>query len=374
MRILVCGGAGYIGSHTCLVLAGRGHHVAIADNFGNSSPVVLERLAQLAGRPFNAHRVDLRDRGAIDRVFSAQRFDAVVHFAALKAVGESCERPLDYFENNIGGTIHLLQAMRTHRVRKLVFSSSATVYGAPDQVPVREDAQVRVTNPYGRTKLMVEEMIGDLCASDPQFSALNLRYFNPVGAHASGAIGEDPGGIPNNLMPYICQVAVGRLARLQVFGDDWPTIDGTGVRDYIHVMDLARAHADALDFLMDSVPGASTLNLGTGQGISVLQLVRAFEHACGREIPFEIVARRAGDVAEVYADPGRARELLGWRATLGVEAMCKDAWRWQARNPMGFQGASVAIDRSPPRTTTRPRRRPVVADAACLAGDTGPVR
>lgn len=337
MRVLVCGGAGYIGSHTCVVLAGRGHRVEIADNFVNSSPAVIGRLARLSGHAPAVHRVDLRDRAALDALFAGRRFDAVIHFAALKAVGESCARPLDYFENNVGGTIHLLQAMRAAAVGRLVFSSSATVYGDPERVPVREDARLQATNPYGRTKLMMEELIADVCAADPGFSAISLRYFNPVGAHESGTIGEDPGGVPNNLMPYICQVAVGRLPRLQVFGGDWPTADGTGVRDYIHVMDLARAHADALDYLMDAPCGAATFNLGTGRGVSVLQLLRAFERASGREVPYEIAARRPGDVAEVYADPGRARNLLGWQAALDVEAMCRDAWRWQSRNPQGYR-------------------------------------
>ena len=265
----------------------------------------------------------------------------MVHFAALKAVGESCEKPLDYFDNNISGTIHLLQAMQAHGVRRLVFSSSATVYGDPDTVPVREDAPLRTTNPYGRTKLVMEQLIGDLCASDPGFHAVNLRYFNPVGAHASGLIGEAPGGVPDNLMPYVCQVAVGQRERLSVFGGDWPTVDGTGVRDYIHVVDLARAHADALDFLAREGRSAN-INLGTGRGTSVLELVQAFERASGREVAYEIVARRPGDVAEVYADPSLAHELLGWRAGLDIDAMCRDAWRWQSRNPHGYEGEPVS--------------------------------
>jgi UDP-glucose 4-epimerase len=260
-----------------------------------------------------------------------------MHFAALKAVGESCERPLDYFDNNISGTISLLQTMQYAGVRRLVFSSSATVYGDPERVPVREDARLQVTNPYGRTKLVMEELIQDLCASDPGFRAANLRYFNPVGAHGSGLIGEDPAGIPNNLMPYICQVAVGRREKLQVFGDDYPTPDGTGVRDYIHVLDLARAHADALDYLLLADRNL-TVNLGTGRGVSVLDLVKGFEKASGRQIPYEVVARRPGDVAEVYADPSLARELLGWEARLDVDAMCRDAWRWQSMNPQGYAG------------------------------------
>ncbi len=335
MRILLCGGAGYIGGHTAVVLAERGHDLVVADNLSNSAPQALHRLERIIGRPVEFHRVDVRDRSALERLFAIAPVDAVLHFAALKAVGESCERPLDYFDNNIGGTIVLLQAMRDAGVRRLVFSSSATVYGDPDSVPVREDAPLRATNPYGRTKLVMEQLIADLCASDPAFRAVNLRYFNPVGAHPSGLIGEDPSGIPNNLMPYVCQVAVGRRDKLSVFGGDWPTVDGTGVRDYIHVMDLARAHADALDFLLDDGRNA-TINLGTGRGISVLELVRAFARASGREVPYEIVGRRAGDVAEVYADPSLAQRLLGWQARLDVDAMCRDAWRWQSMNPDGY--------------------------------------
>ena len=343
MRILVTGGAGYIGSHACVELAGRGHDFTIADNFSNSSPQVLDRLARLLGAPPLLRRVDLRDRAAVDALFAGAGFDAVIHFAALKAVGESCERPLDYFDNNIAGTIHLLQAMQAHGVHRLVFSSSATVYGDPDSVPVREDAPLRVTNPYGRTKLVMEQLIGDLCTSDPGFHAVNLRYFNPVGAHPSGLIGEAPGGVPNNLMPYVCQVAVGQRERLSVFGGDWPTVDGTGVRDYIHVVDLARAHADALDFLVREGRSAN-INLGTGRGTSVLELVRAFERASGRTVAYDIVARRAGDVAEVYADPSLAHALLGWHAEHDIDAMCRDAWRWQSNNPRGYEDGAVDAD------------------------------
>ena len=335
MRILVFGGTGYIGSHTCVELAARGHELVIADNLGNSSPRVLERLQRITGSALEFRRVDLRDRDATMALLADGGFGAVVHVAALKAVGESCERPLDYFDNNITGTLNLLQAMRAAGVKRIVFSSSATVYGDPDRVPVAEDAALRVTNPYGRTKLVMEQLIGDLCESDPAFQAGILRYFNPVGAHASGLIGEDPSGTPSNLMPYICQVAVGRRERLSVFGGDWPTVDGSGVRDYIHVVDLARAHADALDTLARTGSGF-TVNLGTGSGVSVLQLVRAFERASGRPVPFEIVGRRPGDVAEVYADPARAQALLGWRAELDVDAMCRDAWRWQSMNPDGY--------------------------------------
>ena len=335
MRVLVCGGAGYIGSHTCLDLAARGHQVVIADSFVNSSPRVLDRLERLAGARFEARRVDLRDRAAIAGVLAHGGYDAVMHFAALKAVGESCGRPLDYFDNNIGGTIHLLQAMQAAGVGRLVFSSSATVYGDPERVPVAEDARLSAMNPYARTKLVVEQLIEDACRYGSGLQAVNLRYFNPVGAHESGLIGEDPTGIPNNLMPFVCQVAVRRLQRLQVFGGDWPTPDGTGVRDYIHVSDLARAHGDALDYLADTGQGCN-VNLGTGHGVSVLQLVRAFEHASGRDVPYDIVGRRAGDVAEVYADPSLAARLFGWRTRLGIDAMCADAWRWQAANPNGY--------------------------------------
>ena len=335
MRILLCGGAGYIGAHTFVEFVARGHDVVVADNLSNSSVLALARLERITGRKVEFHQVDMRDQAGMSQVFAGPAFDAVVHFAALKAVGESCERPLDYFENNISGTITLLQVMKQAGVRRLVFSSSATVYGDPERVPVQEDARLQVTNPYGRTKLVMEQLIEDLCQNDAGFRAANLRYFNPVGAHASGLIGEDPSGIPNNLMPYICQVAVGRREKLQVFGGDYPTVDGTGVRDYIHVVDLARAHADALDYLVRA-DRSLTVNLGTGRGVSVLELVRGFERASGRPVPYEIVARRAGDVAEVYADPALARELLGWEARLDVDAMCQDAWRWQSMNPNGY--------------------------------------
>ncbi|HEX6315150.1 MAG TPA: UDP-glucose 4-epimerase GalE [Gemmatimonadaceae bacterium] len=340
--ILVCGGAGYIGSHACVALAERGHRVVIADNFSNSSPRVLLRLQRIIGAPVECERVDFRNKSAVARLFARHRFEAVVHFAALKAVGESCERPLAYFDNNIGGTINLLQAMQDAGVQRLVFSSSATVYGDPETVPVSEHARLEVTNPYGRTKLVMEQLIGDFCERCPSFRAAMLRYFNPVGAHPSGLIGEDPTGIPNNLMPYICQVASGRRDRLRIFGGDYPTPDGTGIRDYIHVSDLAAAHADALDYLVRNDSNL-TVNLGTGRGISVLELVHAFESASGLRIPYEIVARRQGDVAQVYADPSLAQRLLGWRARLGLEAMCADAWRWQSMNPNGYAGGKAEI-------------------------------
>ncbi|QGW64642.1 UDP-glucose 4-epimerase GalE [Lysobacter soli] len=358
MRILVCGGAGYIGSHTCLSLIDRGHQVVIADSGVNSSPRVVPRLRRLAGVPVPVHRVDMRDRVALTALFATYRIDAVLHFAALKAVGDSCRRPLDYFDNNISGTIVLLQAMQDAGVRRLVFSSSATVYGEPAQVPVREDAALSVMNPYGRTKLVAEQLIEDLCTADPAFRAANLRYFNPVGAHASGMIGEDPCGEPTNLMPYICQVAVGAREKLRVFGGDYPTPDGTGVRDYIHVVDLARAHVDALE-TMARTDRSLTVNLGTGRGVSVLELVHAFERASGRRIAYDIVERRPGDAASVYADPSLAHEVLGWRAEYDVDAMCRDAWRWQSMNPDGYR----TITR---RESATRGRRPRIAAARAV--------
>jgi len=328
MRVLVCGGTGYIGSHTAVVLAERGHDLVLLDNYSNSSPDVLARLYQATGKHFAFRQVDLREPEAVMALFKCEPFDAVIHFAGLKAVGESCEQPLNYFDNNIGGTLNLLQAMQAASVNRLVFSSSATVYGNPAQVPVKEDAPPSVSNPYGRSKLVIEQMLGDIAASGNPLKAAVLRYFNPVGAHPSGLLGEASSGIPNNLMPYICQVAAGVRDKLSVFGGDWPTIDGSGVRDFIHVMDLARAHADALEALERENKGF-TVNLGTGQGISVLQLVKIFEQVTGHNVPYQIAPRRLGDVAEVYADPSLAKQLLGWQTTLNIEDMCKDAWRWQ---------------------------------------------
>ena len=335
MNLLVTGGAGYIGSHTCVVLLEAGHDVTVIDNLCNSSAIALERVQELAGRPLRFVHGDIRSRTDLDKAFEGG-IDAVIHFAALKAVGESCEQPLAYFDNNIGGTITLMQAMEAHGVERLVFSSSATVYGEPDSVPVREDAPLRVTNPYGRTKLVMEQLIGDWCAARPDASAVLLRYFNPVGAHPSGRIGEDPRGVPNNLMPYIAQVAVGRRERLQVFGNDYPTPDGTGVRDYIHVVDLAEAHARALECAATR-RGTLALNVGTGNGYSVLELIAAFERVSGKPVPFDIAPRRPGDVAALWADPTHAMELLGWTADRGVAAMCEDTWRWQMRNPNGYR-------------------------------------
>ncbi|KAF1695299.1 UDP-glucose 4-epimerase GalE [Pseudoxanthomonas koreensis] len=336
MHILVTGGAGYIGSHTCVALLEAGHEVTVLDNLCNSSAVALERVQEIAGKPLAFIHGDIRNPDDLDRALQGGA-DAVIHFAALKAVGESCEKPLAYFDNNIGGTIALLQAMERAGVRRLVFSSSATVYGEPDTVPVTEDAPLRATNPYGRTKLVMEQLIGDCCQAVPEMGAVLLRYFNPVGAHPSGRIGEDPAGIPNNLMPYIAQVAVGRRERLQVFGGDWPTPDGTGVRDYLHVMDLAEAHVRALEFGRDQA-GARAINVGTGRGYSVLELVRAFEQASGKVVPYDVVGRRVGDVAELWAEPALAEALLGWRAQRGLATMCADAWRWQAGNPQGYDG------------------------------------
>ena len=334
MNILVTGGAGYIGSHTCLALLQAGHQVTVLDNLCNGSAVALQRVQDLTGQALTFIHGDIRNPDDLRRAF-AEPIDAVIHFAALKAVGESCEKPLDYFDNNIGGTITLLQAMRAAAVKTLVFSSSATVYGQPDAVPVTEDAPLRVTNPYGRTKLVMEQLIGDCCQAKPEMGAVLLRYFNPVGAHPSGRIGEDPAGIPNNLMPYIAQVAVGRRQRLQVFGGDYPTVDGTGVRDYLHVVDLAQAHLRALEYGRQQT-GAQAINVGTGRGYSVLELVRAFEQASGRPVPFEIVGRRDGDVAALWAEPGLAETLLGWRAQHDLAAMCTDTWRWQVGNPGGY--------------------------------------
>jgi len=337
--ILVTGGAGYIGSHTCVELLLSGHDVVVVDNFCNSKVAALERIEELAGRPLAGfHRVDVRDRAKLREIFRRYDFAAVIHFAALKAVGESVREPLEYYDNNLGGTIALADVMAEFGVRRLVFSSSATVYGEPDRVPITEDFPTGATNPYGWTKWMMERVLSDLSAADPRWNVVLLRYFNPVGAHPSGRIGEDPNGLPNNLMPYISQVAVGRLPRLQVFGADYRTPDGTGVRDYIHVVDLARGHVRAVERIGE-LQGVSCLNLGTGRGYTVLEVVHAFEKACGRPVPYDVVARRPGDVAECWADPSRAREVLGWRPEHDLDAMCRDAWRWQVANPQGYPDA-----------------------------------
>jgi UDP-glucose 4-epimerase len=337
--ILLTGATGYIGSHTWLALLRAGYRVVGADNFSNSSPEVLARLHALAGQAPVFEQVDVCDRAAMAALVERHRVVAAVHFAAHKAVGESTQRPLDYYSNNLGGLFSLCHALARQGSRALVFSSSATVYGRPERLPIREDAALSTTNPYGATKLMGENILRDLHAADGGWRIALLRYFNPVGAHESGQIGEDPRGIPNNLMPYITQVAVGKRARLQVFGNDYDTPDGTGVRDYIHVLDLAEGHVAALRRLLDE-PGLFTVNLGTGSGYSVLDLVRAFEAASGRAVPFEIVGRRPGDIDACYADPSRARELLGWRAERDLAAMCADSWRWQRLNPDGFAASN----------------------------------
>ena len=339
--VLLTGATGYIGSHTWLALHAAGYAVVGLDNFCNSSPEVLRRIARLSGEEPVFVQADVRDAAALRRLFDTHAPDAVVHFAAHKAVGESVARPLEYYANNVGGLLALCWAMQHAGCRHLVFSSSATVYGVPEQLPLTEDAALSATNPYGQTKLIGETLLRDLVAGDAAWNVATLRYFNPVGAHPSGLIGEDPRGTPNNLMPYVAQVAIGRRAQLQVFGDDYPTADGTGVRDYIHVCDLAEGHVAALRCLFDA--GRSlTVNLGTGRGYSVLEVVRAYARASGREIPLAIAPRRPGDVAACYADATRAAQLLGWRAALDLERMCADSWRWQQMNPHGFDGAPRA--------------------------------
>lgn len=327
-RILVTGGAGYIGSHTVLELLAAGHEVLIVDNLCNSRAEVIDRIASISGRRPGFVELDLRDRDGLARIFREHAFDAVLHFAGLKAVAESVEKPLLYYDNNVAGTLCLLEAMAEARVRTLVFSSSATVYGDPHAVPITEEFPLAATNPYGRTKLIIEDMLRDTAKADAGWRVALLRYFNPVGAHESGLIGEDPRGTPNNLMPYVAQVAAGILPRLSIYGADYPTPDGTGVRDYIHVVDLAQGHLAALKALSGH-PGVLTTNLGTGRGYSVLEMIRAFSEASGRKIDYRIVARRPGDVAACYADPTLAWRIMGWRARRGVEAMCADAWRWQ---------------------------------------------
>jgi UDP-glucose 4-epimerase len=335
MRILVTGGAGYIGSQTCVELLSAGHQVIVVDNLVNSKEESLKRVQELAGKALEFHHVDLLDRAGLSAPFGRAPIDAVIHFAGLKAVGESVTMPLRYYHNNITGTLILCEVMAQHGVKNLVFSSSATVYGDAKQVPITEAMPLSATNPYGRTKLMIEEILRDLYVSDNAWNIALLRYFNPVGAHPSGRIGEDPNGIPNNLVPYIAQVAVGKLPALRVFGDDYPTPDGTGVRDYIHVVDLALGHLKALEKLQSN-PGIVTYNLGTGRGYSVLEVLTAFERAAGRTIPYQVVARRPGDVATSYADPAKANSELGWSASRDIDEMCADVWRWQSSNPNGY--------------------------------------
>jgi UDP-glucose 4-epimerase len=336
MAILVTGGAGYIGSHTCVELLNEGYDIVVIDSFINSKREALERVKDITGKDFPIYDVDLLHRKELEQVFQQHNIEAVIHFAGLKAVGESVEIPLHYYHNNLTGTIHLCKVMQEYGVKNIVFSSSATVYGMPERVPIAEDFPLQATNPYGRTKLMIEEILRDLYISDPDWSIALLRYFNPIGAHESGLIGEDPNGIPNNLMPYITQVAVGKLKELRVFGNDYPTVDGTGVRDYIHVVDLAKGHVKALEKVLQTT-GVEAYNLGTGKGYSVLELVAAFEKVTGIKIPYKIVDRRPGDVAICYADPTKAKKELGWVAERGIEDMCRDAWRWQSQNPNGYE-------------------------------------
>ena len=338
MRILVTGGAGYIGSHTCLELLNQGHEVVVAGNLCNSCEEALNRVKELTGKDLTFYKVDLLDKEGLDQMFDQEKIDAVIHFAGLKAVGESVAKPLEYYHNNITGTLNLCDSMRNHGVKKIIFSSSATVYGDPAFVPITEDCpKGKITNPYGQTKSMLEQVLTDLHVADSEWNVILLRYFNPVGAHESGRIGEDPTGIPNNLTPYITQVAVGKLKEVNVFGNDYDTPDGTGVRDYIHVMDLADGHVKALKKFADK-PDVYIYNLGTGRGYSVLEMIHSFSKAVGHEIPYVIKPRRPGDIATCYADATKAKEELGWVAKRGVDEMCRDAWRWQSQNPNGYRG------------------------------------
>ena len=339
LPVLITGGLGFIGSHTAVVLAEAGVPIVILDNQSNSSPKVLERLAKLNVHPLEYVHADVRDTQALDALFGRHTFGGVIHFAGLKAVGESVAQPLRYLDNNVSGTIHLLQAMERAQVRRIVFSSSATVYGDPAVIPIPETAPLTATNPYGRSKLMCEDVLSELFNVDPRWQIAILRYFNPVGAHESGLIGESPNGVPNNLMPYITQVASGQRDYLQIFGNDYPTPDGTGVRDYLHVMDLAQGHLAALRALAPDTPQLLTVNLGTGKGVSVLEMVKTFERVNAVPVPHKFVPRRAGDVAQCLADPQLAKKVLNWETQLSLERMCKDAWRWQSLNPLGFDTA-----------------------------------
>ncbi len=336
MAVLVTGGAGFIGSHTIVELFEAHDEVIVIDNLSNSDKISLERVKKITGKSVKFYEIDLLDAEGTDKVFAENPgINSVIHFAGLKAVGQSVKMPIEYYHNNLTGTLNLLSSMKKHNVKKLVFSSSATVYGVPKSVPIREDFPLSTTNPYGETKLMIERILKDTCVSDPELSVAVLRYFNPIGAHKSGLIGEDPSGIPNNLLPYIAQVGIGKLDHLNVFGNDYDTVDGTGVRDYIHVVDLAKAHLKALEYA-EAHSGIEYFNIGTGVGYSVLQVVKAYEKASGKKIKYEIVARRPGDVAECYADPSKAKKLLGWEAEYGIETMCEDLARWQTMNPNGY--------------------------------------
>ena len=337
MKILVTGGAGFIASHTNVELLNAGYDVVVVDNLVNSSRESVARVEELTGKKISFYEEDLLNEKAIDAIFEKENIDSVIHFAALKAVGESCQIPLRYFDNNLTGTLNLLKVMEKHGVKSIVFSSSATVYGKPESVPIREDFPLSVSNPFGRTKLIIEDMLRDIYKSDNEWDIALLRYFNPIGAHESGMIGENPHGIPNNLLPYVAKVAAGQLECVNVFGDDYDTPDGTGVRDYIHVVDLATGHIKALEKLVTH-PGLVTYNLGTGVGYSVLDIIKNFEKACGKEIPYKITPRRPGDIDMCYADPTKAKEELGWEATRSIDKMCEDAWRWQTKNPNGYEG------------------------------------
>jgi len=336
MKILVTGGAGYIGSHTAILLIEAGYDIVIFDNFCNASKESIKRVEKIVDQPITLIEGDIRHKEDLEKVFRSHTIDAVIHFAGLKAVGESVAQPLKYYDNNVHGTTVLCEVMAEHGCKSIVFSSSATVYGDPETTPIREDFPVSATNPYGRSKLFVEEILRDLYVADPQWKVILLRYFNPVGAHKSGSIGEDPNGIPNNLMPFITQTAVGKRSCLSVFGDDYDTHDGTGVRDYIHVVDLADGHIKALQKI-NTIHGVLTVNLGTGTGYSVLDMVKAFEQASGQDVPYCIAPRRAGDIATCYADPSYAKEVLGWEAKRGIDEMCEDSWRWQSQNPNGYK-------------------------------------
>lgn len=335
MKILVTGGSGYIGSHTVLELLEAGYETVVLDNLCNSSEESLKRVEKITGKKAVFYKADIREQAAMDKIFAEEKPEAVIHFAGLKAVGESVQKPLMYYDNNIAGTVTLLNAMKEHGCKKIVFSSSATVYGKPASVPIREDFPLSVTNPYGRTKLMIEEILGDVYTADNSWDIILLRYFNPIGAHESGLIGEDPEGIPNNLLPYVAKVAVGRLEKVNVFGNDYDTPDGTGVRDYIHVVDLARGHVKAIEKIAQN-PGLKIYNLGTGNGYSVLDIIHAFSKACGHDIPYVIGPRRAGDIDMCYADPQKAYEELNWKAEYDLNKMCEDTWRWQSHNPDGY--------------------------------------
>ncbi|PYG88150.1 UDP-glucose 4-epimerase [Ruminiclostridium sufflavum DSM 19573] len=337
MRVLVTGGAGYIGSHTCVELLEAGHEVIIVDNLCNSKETVLDRIKKITGKSLSFYKTDIVSRDELEKVFECEKIDVVIHFAGLKAVGESVAIPLKYYYNNLTGTLVLCELMQKYGVKNLVFSSSATVYGDPESVPISEEFKLSCTNPYGRTKLMIEDILRDLYIADKTWNIAILRYFNPIGAHISGTIGEDPNGIPNNLVPYIAQVAVGKLEMLSVYGDDYDTADGTGVRDYIHVVDLARGHLKALDKLSKEHIGVREYNLGTGNGYSVLQMVEAFSKASGKKIPYKIAGRRSGDIAACYSKTDRAKNELGWEAEKGLDEMCRDSWRWQSLNPDGYK-------------------------------------